>query len=172
MFSVSFDNGGKTEKHVIQVNRPESDDDHRFFERLLHGGFAGFCPDGEEKYVVLSRILGRLRKNPGRAWDISAFSAKRIWQERAWLPRLMKAISMGRQWSIDPFVVIIHNFMSSHELDTEEGKMRLAACSFKVPIDGEMISMCQLNGTELRGSLNMRDQERLIQIVPSIKRAG
>ena len=75
----------------------------------------------------------------------------------------MKAFAARRFWQIKPFVIVIHNFMSEHELATEVGQERLKACAFRIPIDGEMVSMCEVNG-KLREDLNKRDQERLIPL--------
>jgi hypothetical protein len=62
--------------------------------------------------------------------------------------------------------------MSSHELETPEGKERLEACNFKVPIDGRMVSMCELNGTDMRRDLNVRDRERLVTIKEPARKAS
>ena len=40
----------------------------------------------------------------------------------------------------------VHHFMDTAQLDTPEGRERLQACLFKVPVDGKMISMCEFNG--------------------------
>ena len=106
------------------------------------------------------------------ALKIPAFSIGRVLEERAWVPDFLRAIVTGKRWSLDPFVVIVHNFMSAHELDTPEGQERLQACAFKVPVDGRMVSMCELNGTDLRKNLNQDDQDRLVTVVEPIKKAS
>ena len=45
--------------------------------------------------------------------------------------------------------------MSPDELDTDLGKERLQACVFKLPVDGEMVSMCEMNAKHRLG-LNLR----------------
>ena len=40
--------------------------------------------------------------------------------------------------------------MGEAELATDKGKERLDHCAFRVPIDGELVSMCQVNSTGLR----------------------
>lgn len=172
MFVIEFEHNGEMERHVMEVTRPDVEDDQTFLESLLNDGFAGFSPDGEPNAVVLARILGRLRKHPKMAASIPAFCVRRAWDERSWIPRFLRAVSTGKRWRINPFVIIIHNFMSSHQLETKEGKERLEACFFRVPIDGEMVSMCELNGTDMRRKLNHDDQDRLITVVEPIRRAG
>ena len=65
-----------------------------------------------------------------------------IWKKRHRLPRLR------------PFLLVVHNFMSPDELITEEGKERLDSCSFKLPVNGEMISMCEMNASGLRSQID------------------
>ena len=171
MFVAQFHNGKTTEKHLMEVT-PGTPEDKAFFESLLNDGFAGFSVDGEPPARLLARILGRLRLNPKMALKIPAYSVGRVWRERPWMARFLSAVVRGRPWSINPFVDIVHNFMSAHELETEEGQDRLQACAFRVPIDGRMVSMCELNGTDMRKFLNQDDQDRLVTVVEPIRRAG
>ena len=60
--------------------------------------------------------------------------------------------------------------MNRDELKTEVGQQRLAACAFRVPIEGRMEPMCGLNGTDLRKLLNERDRNRLISIEEGAER--
>ena len=41
--------------------------------------------------------------------------------------------------------LVSHHFMGAAELRTEAGRERCAECVFKVPIDGELVSMCEAN---------------------------
>lgn len=51
-----------------------------------------------------------------------------------------------------PLALVSHHFMSRDEIETREGRERLKHCVFRVPIDGELISMCEVN------ALGIRDQ--------------
>jgi len=44
--------------------------------------------------------------------------------------------------------------MSPGDLLTKEGKERLEACIFKVPVDGKLVSMCEMNATDLRAKID------------------
>ena len=44
--------------------------------------------------------------------------------------------------------------MNPDEMETPLGRERLHACACKVPVNGKMISMCDMNATDLRRSLN------------------
>ena len=148
---------------VVEVTRGDPIS-RRFFQRLVVESLAGFSPDGESTAQALARLLGRLRQNPDLFVRVPAYCGFRGWTERAWLPDFLGAVARGRPWSIKPFILVIHNFMSAHELETEEGRVRLEACAFKVPVDGRMVSMCALNGTDLRRQLNQSDRSRLVSI--------
>jgi 7,8-dihydro-6-hydroxymethylpterin dimethyltransferase len=172
MFVAKYEQDGEMVRHVMPVTRPENPRDKAFFESLFNDSFAGFCPDGEKTAIVLARLLGRLRKKPTMALRIPSFSIGRVLEERDWVTDFLKAVMTGKRWSLNPFVVIVHNFMSSHELETAEGQERLQACAFRVPVDGRMVSMCELNGTDLRKALNHDDQDRLVTVVDPIRKAS
>jgi hypothetical protein len=49
-----------------------------------------------------------------------------------------------------PLVIVSHHFMSREELETPLGRERLAHCVFQVPVDGELVSMCEVNALGIR----------------------
>ena len=85
-------------------------------------------------------VLGRL---PGYFWH--------------WLHRLTPGAPiqtlrdlMSGKLKVHPLVIVSHHFMSAEELNTEEGKARLAQCVFHVPVNGELVSMCEVNALGVR----------------------
>jgi hypothetical protein len=56
---------------------------------------------------------------------------------------------------------VTHRFMGAAEIDTELGRERLQACVFRVPVDGEMVSMCQVNAGDMRQRLTQRRTHEL-----------
>lgn len=154
LFSVTIEG----QPRVVEVTRAEKSIDRWFFRRLLHGGLAGFSPSGESRLVNAARLLGRIARHPHYLAEIPLYCLYRAWTDRATLARLLSAIVCGRRWFVKPFVLVVHHFMDARELATEIGKQRLSACAFRVPVDGEMISMCELNATGLRRRLNLRDR--------------
>jgi hypothetical protein len=48
------------------------------------------------------------------------------------------------------FCIVSHHFMSAAETTTPLGQARLAACAFRVPIDGRLEPMCAVNALGLR----------------------
>lgn len=49
-----------------------------------------------------------------------------------------------------PLVLVSHHFMSRAELESPEGQARVAHCVFHVPVDGELLSMCEVNALGVR----------------------
>ena len=99
-----------------------------------------------------------LMKNPRFMLQTLKYTFYRVWSERAKLSKIIgqamteKAFPRPR-----PFLFVIHNFMSPAEIKTEEGQARLDACIFKVPVDGELISMCEMNAAGIRAKLDRRE---------------
>ena len=54
------------------------------------------------------------------------------------------------QLKVQPLVIVSHHFMSSDELRSDEGQRRLAQCVFHVPVNGELVSMCEVNALGVR----------------------
>jgi MoaA/NifB/PqqE/SkfB family radical SAM enzyme len=50
------------------------------------------------------------------------------------------------------FCIVSHHFMSAAETATPLGRERLAACAFRVPIDGRLEPMCGVNALGLRAA--------------------
>lgn len=157
-FTVKF-NG---ETHVVEVNRDHKSLDSLFVLRLLHGPLAGYNTDGlTAARDEFASLLGHLKDKPSHLLDIAAYGLYRAFGERKWLPRFIKAVLTGQDWQINPTAIIVHNFMSKDELDTPVGRARLDACAFRLPVNGEMVPMCKMNGTDLRRDLNLKTQKRL-----------
>jgi hypothetical protein len=62
---------------------------------------------------------------------------------------------------IGGFSVVSHHFMSPEELRTERGQERLDACLFRVPVGGEMVSMCRVNAGGVREAEYAKASTRL-----------
>ncbi len=51
---------------------------------------------------------------------------------------------------IDYLSIVSHHFMNREQLDTALGQERIDACVFKVPINGSLVSMCEVNALSYR----------------------
>lgn len=149
------------EVRVMEVKREHAAIDNAFFDQLCEGAFMGFYTDGLDRAELLGRALRMFGRSPQYLWQWPAYIGYRLWDGNlSWLPRFVHALLTGKECRIDPIVIIVHNFMGRDELNADAGRARLAACSFKVPVDGQMVSMCELNGTELRHDLNRAVQKK------------
>ena len=100
-------------------------------------------------------IAGTFLRHPMFLLRSCLWGIKRLKAEATLLKKLFKMCWKARSLpSLRPFLLVIHNFMSPEDLETEEGKERLNACSFKLPVNGEMISMCEMNASGLRSQID------------------
>jgi molybdenum cofactor biosynthesis enzyme MoaA len=133
----------------------EKEKDWRFFHKLLRKGFGSFTPFDESPLELAIKVLALLSRHPNWLWDLPNYILYRMHTENSWLGDFVRTVLSGGDFEINPFAVVVHNFMSSDELLTARGQERLAACSFKVPYNGRMVSMCEFNGEELREENNL-----------------
>lgn len=63
--------------------------------------------------------------------------------------RLLGRWLTGRA-KVNGLLIVSHHFMSDWEIDTPLGQERIAACVFHVPIDGKIVSMCEVNAAGVR----------------------
>ena len=139
------------EAPVFHALRPSADAPHaatvdEFFQR-----FGGVSFKTDSTRTAIARALGLAAKAPG-------FVLRRLpgyfWH---WLERLdpghpvraLRDLLSGRL-TVQPLVIVSHHFMSKDELHTEEGQARLAQCVFHVPINGALVSMCEVNALGIR----------------------
>ncbi len=106
-----------------------------------------------------------LLKNPRFFFQTIKYTFYRIWSERVKIAEIVHLIIQEKSVpQYHPFLFIIHHFMSPGDLLTPEGKERLDACIFKVPVDGKLISMCEMNASGIRAKL---DRQQLAHSAPA-----
>lgn len=153
------------EVEVVEVTRKDKRIDRAFFRSLM-ADVGGWRMSAEGRGMSLARLAGRLLRRPRPLVTAPLFALYRLWTERGVLARTVGSSLRGRRVRLRPFVLVVHRFMDSAELETDLGRERLAACAFRVPVDRgggelEMVSMCELNGSGLRSKLNTADRARL-----------
>ena len=109
---------------------------------------------GEPRRIAYTRLVGHLLRDPRPLLRAIFFSSVRLLGDG----RLLKRPR--------PFVINVHHFMDADMLDTPEGKARVEACVFKLPVDGEMVSMCAFNGGGKRAE---KTDERTQNVGASLK---
>jgi len=135
---------------LMQVVRNDPDD-IRLVERYLSLGSIGATFRDDSPVEMIGRAIGVIRLEPrfflgtARRWI-----SRRIRElsGRTLLSFLAQLLS-GRA-TLRTVTIASHHFMSAAELATPEGKERLSACVFRVPVGGRMVSMCEVNAAGVR----------------------
>lgn len=123
-------------RRFVPIYRHDDATEMRFLDGLLERiGGASFRLDGRRRAIW--RALQIAIRHPGFLLRQSL--------PFAW--RLARRVGTLRA---DYFCIVSHHFMSASETETPLGRERLDLCSFKVPIDGRLESMCAVNALGLR----------------------
>jgi hypothetical protein len=85
---------------------------------------------------LFGQIIPFLLRWPGRFDPIHPFRLTWRWLRGAATVRYLNIVS--------------HHFMSPAELNTEQGQERLAVCAILVPVNGRLVSMCEVNAGGVR----------------------
>ncbi|HVE70494.1 MAG TPA: radical SAM protein [Thermoanaerobaculia bacterium] len=140
------------EPRLVQCIRNEPEDVavmQEFFEK----GLGGVAFRDDSLLEALARGAGMLVREP--RWFLGTV-------RRWFLSRLRFELGMSvrsfLRHRIDGLTLTSHHFMSPAELATDHGRARLDACVFRIPVKGEMVPMCQVNG----GGVRERFYEELI----------
>src|SRR5882724_199550 len=114
--------------------------------------------DRADEMRTLDELLERLSgvsfrlDNQARAWRRAGRIAFRHggFVVRRLLPHFVRLLGRAGSLNANYFCIVSHHFMSAAEMKTAQGQERLAACAFRVPIDGQLKSMCAVNALGLR----------------------
>jgi molybdenum cofactor biosynthesis enzyme MoaA len=137
---------------VLETARAGKRWDRSYLRRLLQA-VGGYTVRGKSRGENLLGIASLTLRNPLLLFETPFYGLYRIWGDRKDLVRIILQAVRRRTMSVRPLALVVHKFMSSGELETPLGRERLQACTFRVPVEGEMIPMCQLNATGLRSKL-------------------
>jgi hypothetical protein len=121
--------------------------------RVLHL-MGGLPPLGADLGRGIMRVVWIVARNPDVLASAGLYAMRRLWRERRLLRSIAASVVRLRPIRIRPWILIVHSFMNPEELQTPLGQERLDACVFRVPVHGRLVSMCELNGTDLRMQLN------------------
>ena len=147
---VAYRDGEAPQFHALRpsTDAPHADTVDEFFRR-----FGGVSFKTDSRRTAIARALGIASRAPG---FVLGRLPGYVWH---WLHRLghghaLRTVGelLRGTLRVQPLVVVSHHFMSADEIHTDEGQARLAQCVFHVPVNGEMVSMCEVN------ALGIRDQ--------------
>ncbi|MEO0478754.1 MAG: radical SAM protein [Planctomycetota bacterium] len=149
---------GRERPVVVDVIRKHSTWDRKIFARAL-------ATEVEAGGNVLSTVGNGLLAMVSQPWTFLTGSAWLFVRGTMLLPLLLSTLMRGKLPRIRPLMVVVHRFMGAEELETDRGKERLEACVFKLPLeDGSLVSMCEMNATEMRAGLTRAQvPERLLE---------
>ncbi len=138
------------EPRLFQGIRDEPQD-VAIMRELLEHGLAGATFRDDRPIERAARFLGILRAAPGsflgraRRW-----ASERFRREAGISPARLLLEGLRGRLRLDGITLTSHHFMSPDELRTPLGQDRLAACLFRLPYRGEMVSMCRMNADGVR----------------------
>lgn len=135
---------------LLPVIRGEGLEDESIVRRFFELGLGGLNFRDDPLPVRISRGIGCLVRAPG--WFLG--TARRWVAERCRglgrSPARVLWDSLRGASRLDSFMVVSHHFMSPGEAETETGRQRLDACVFRLPVDGRMVPMCEVNTQGVR----------------------
>lgn len=143
------------DRHIVEVVRQHRRWDRRIMRRALREFAPQVQVDDRLARTVL-RLGMRLLTRPLTLVEVTAYAVYRASAESRALRSMLAALLRGRRLRLRPQMVVVHKFMGADEIDTDLGRERLQACVFRVPVDGQMVSMCQVNAGDIRRTLNDR----------------
>ena len=134
----------------LPLSAGSSERDRRLLRMALER-WAGASFRADRPAEALARLAGMAYQAPGCfAWTLP----RAAWH---WLRRLDRHNPLGLGWRlltgaarIDRLMIASHHFMNAAEMATDAGRDRLDHCAFKVPVDGKLKSMCEVNAMGLR----------------------
>ena len=141
---------GSQRPKLVQFIRDEPGDIavmEEFFER----GLGGVAFRDDLPLEMAARGTGMLRREPrwllGR---VRRWINARLHDElgTSFFPLLLRGVT--HRVRVDGVTLTSHHFMSPEELTTTTGKARLDACVFRLPYNGQMVPMCQMNAGGVR----------------------
>jgi len=144
--------GVKQSVKFIPLWDPSEPRDMRFVKRLLDnwGGLTFRLDNRPQKWVRALGLMARhplpLLSAPGWMWRLLTRAAPQ------WRMPLIKNLLLGKM-QINYINFVSHHFMDRHELATPLGAERLSVCAFRVVVNGETKSMCEVNADGIRNEL-------------------
>jgi Radical SAM superfamily len=151
---------------LLPVVRPGHAGDETLAGEFFRRGHGGLAFRDDPPLDRLCRALGTLAADPRWfAGPARRWAAERAAEAGTTLPRLAWDLATGAT-RLDGFTVVSHHFMSAAELATPAGRDRLAACVFRVALDGAMVPMCQVNAGGVRDAVYARRAPAAGELVP------
>jgi MoaA/NifB/PqqE/SkfB family radical SAM enzyme len=144
---------GESRPKLLQFIR-DTPADIGIMEEFFDHGLGGVTFRDDLPLEMAARGAGLLRSQPRwlfgkvRRWVNSRLRTE---AGTSFFPLLFRGLA-GRV-RVDGITLTSHHFMSPEELTTDTGRERLDACVFRLPYQGRMVPMCQMNAGGVREEL-------------------
>lgn len=139
---------GRTSFHALRD--AQNPTDVRVVDGFL-SRFGGISFRLDSRAQAVARGLGVLAHSPAFiSRSVTAWA--RQWSARAGDGSALRGavrLASGKTRAT-PLVLVSHHFMSREEIESPLGQERIAHCVFTVPINGQMMSMCEVNALGIR----------------------
>lgn len=142
-------------RRIIEIVRAERRWDRRIMRRALREFVPGIHVDARLPRTVMRLVMALLLR-PLTLMELCAYGLYRAWTEKATIGAILAALCTRQRFRLRPQMLVTHRFMGAAEIDTKLGRERVQACVFRVPVDGDMVSMCQVNAGDMRQRLTQR----------------
>jgi len=137
-------------ERFLKIVRHDSADDHSLLEGLVRGELLASGFRDEHRLLKIARIAGALwRSRRFVVGEGRRLLARRLADAGLSWGGMTASLVFGRL-RMDSFCVVSHHFMDAEELSSPAGIERASNCVFRVPVDGRMVSMCEVNLRGLR----------------------
>ncbi len=143
--------------------RPANDPTQRADVDAVYDRWGGWTLRADSALVKIARLSGMFIQSPGLwlrrllpyGWRwmgrLSGSGGGQLGGTRA---RLRQALALlRRRSSLHGMAIVTHHFMDRQTLVTERGQERATACTFRVPHQGRLVSMCEFNASQGRAEL-------------------
>ena len=100
-------------------------------------------------------LLALAVRRPVRVLELPFYALYRLLGVWKLILSVLLNLLMFRGFRVRALFLVVHKFMDPQELASDLGKERLLACVFKLPVQGKMVSMCELNASSMRLELNL-----------------
>ncbi len=142
---------GEEQPRLLQLIR-DTPADLAIMKEYTDHGLLGMAFRDDHPAEAVARFLGALRTAPrwilGRVvpWIDARLREEAGMTSGAFIRDLVRGTV-----TIGGLTLTSHHFMSPHEAMSARGQERLDACVFRLPYEGEMVPMCQMNALGVRG---------------------
>lgn len=126
-------------------------DDVAIMREYFAAGLGGVAFRDDRPLEMAARAAGMIARQPrlllgrGMGWV-----NRRLRSELGTSFLRLLARGLTGHVRVDGVTLTSHHFMSPAETLTESGRARLDACVFRLPVNGEMVPMCQVNAGGVR----------------------